>query len=188
MIFLAVALNGFLQMTPIFSANRLEAGPSLIYNEKPATTPDSAAQIGIPLKLKIDALKVSALIQSIGLTPDGSMGVPTNYTDVAWYQDGSRPGEIGSAVIAGHFGTADSIFNNLHKIKKGDELTIENSDGKISVFIVKRIEKLLADDNAKNIFFSTDGQAHLNLITCGGIWNKATKSYPSRLIVFADMK
>lgn len=36
------------------------------------------------------------------------------------------------------------------------------------------------------IFFSKDGKSHLNLITCGGVWNKVTKHYPDRLVVFTE--
>lgn len=36
------------------------------------------------------------------------------------------------------------------------------------------------------IFTSKDGKAHLNLITCGGVWNKLTKHYPDRLVIFTE--
>lgn len=143
---------------------------------------------GLPLRLNIPILNINTSIQYVNLTPEGLMDVPSNYTDVAWYEAGNRPGEIGSAVIAGHYGTVDSVFNDLNKLKKGDELNIENDQGETISFIVNKIENYKADDDASKVFFSTDGQSHLNLITCEGAWNKATKSYPSRLIIFADMK
>jgi len=36
--------------------------------------------------------------------------------------------------------------------------------------------------------FSNDGKAHLNLITCAGVWDEVEKSHSSRLVVFADME
>jgi hypothetical protein len=32
------------------------------------------------------------------------------------------------------------------------------------------------------------GKVHLNLITCGGVWDKVGKSYSNRIVVFADME
>ncbi len=142
----------------------------------------------LPLKLNIPAINIDANIQYVGLTPDGLMDTPSNYTDVAWYQLGVAPGEIGSAVIAGHFGTTNSIFNNLSKLKIGDELKIINNQDKTISFIVNKIEIYNANDNAEQIFFSSDNLAHLNLITCYGIWNKATNRYQSRLVIFADIE
>jgi hypothetical protein len=36
------------------------------------------------------------------------------------------------------------------------------------------------------IFTSKDGKSHLNIITCDWAWNKNTKHYPNRLVVFTD--
>jgi len=33
---------------------------------------------------------------------------------------------------------------------------------------------------------SSDAKAHLNLITCEGVWDKVSKSYSKRLVVFTD--
>lgn len=40
--------------------------------------------------------------------------------------------------------------------------------------------------DASGIFGSNDGKAHLNLITCEGIWDATKKSYSKRIVVFTD--
>ncbi|MFZ2299818.1 MAG: class F sortase [Candidatus Moraniibacteriota bacterium] len=42
------------------------------------------------------------------------------------------------------------------------------------------------DADALDVFSSDDGKAHLNLITCEGVWDKASKRYSKRLVVFTD--
>ena len=48
-------------------------------------------------------------VEDVGLTPGGAMDVPKGPSDVAWFDLGPRPGEVGSAVIAGHEGWKDNI-------------------------------------------------------------------------------
>lgn len=79
----------------------------------------------LPVRLKIPRINVNALVEYVGLTSDGAMDVPKGPAEVAWYKLGSRPGEIGSAVIAGHSGWKNNkkaVFDNLNKLKKGDKI------------------------------------------------------------------
>lgn len=98
-------------------------------------------------------------------------------------------GEIGNAVISGHvnwYNGAYSIFANLAKLKPGDKITVQNDQGKIISFVVRKSVMYGADQDATNIFNSNDDLAHLNLITCGGKWDKRAKQYSQRLVVFTD--
>lgn len=145
--------------------------------------------VGRPVRLKIPSINIDAPIEYVGLTPDGAMGVPKGPSDAAWYELGPRPGEKGSAVIAGHSGWKNNIpavFDNLYKLKKGDKIYVEDERGAVIVFVVRESKKYDPKANASDVFESTDGKAHLNLITCAGFWNKIWKSHSDRLVVFAD--
>ncbi len=148
------------------------------------------ARPGVPAILVIPTIGVQADVEYVELAPDGSMDVPKFIGNVGWYGLGPRPGEIGSAVIDGHYGIlkdgASSIFDNLHKLKVGDKIESLDSDGKSFSFIVRQIRSYDPKADAKDVFTSTDGKAHLNLITCEGVWNKSTQSYSQRLVIFAD--
>ena len=147
----------------------------------------ATSQIGLPKRLKIPSIKVDAPVEYVGLTSDGAMDVPKDAVNVGWFNLGRRPGENGSAVIAGHFGTINNVpqvFNNLHKLRKDDKIYIEDDKGVNIIFVVREIQRYGKDDDSSGIFGSSDGKAHLNLITCAGVWNKAEKTFSERLVVF----
>ena len=145
--------------------------------------------VGLPVRLKIPAIDVDAAVVSVGITSDGEMDVPKDPAEVAWYSFGSRPGEIGSAVIAGHYdqkNNMSAVFTNLHTLKKGDKIFVEDEKGVATTFVVREISIYDKNKDATDVFISNDGNAHLNFITCAGVWNKSEKSYSERLIVFTD--
>lgn len=166
------------------------------YANSPRTEPriedtkQAQRSVGLPTLLKIPSLNIEAPIEQVAIAADGSMDVPKLPFDVAWYELGPRPGETGSAVIAGHVnwkGGAKAIFTDLDKLKPGDQVTIEDDQGVLVTFVVQRSEIYNADADATDIFTSSDGKAHLNLITCSGEWNKQTDSYSQRLVVFTEI-
>ena len=175
----------------------------LIYNSKykakdiPVTiTPNvilatQPAQIiyGTPVSLSIPAIDINATFKSVGITPEGAMDMPKNMDDIGWYDLGTKPGDIGSAVIAGHYGvkTGNSqAFNNIHKLVKGDKINIIDDKGNNISFVVRESKSFSPEAGTSEIFISSDGKAHLNLITCEGVWNNVTKNYSGRLVVFTD--
>jgi LPXTG-site transpeptidase (sortase) family protein len=142
----------------------------------------------LPIRLIIPGIQVNAAIEQVGITPEGAMAVPRNINNVGWYNPGPRPGERGGAVIAGHYdgeNGAKGVFQNLHLLKIADKIYIEDSDGKMTLFIVKESRLYNPDADASTVFGQSDG-SHLNLITCEGTWDQAQKSYSKRLVVFAD--
>src|SRR5476651_2105472 len=87
----------------------------------------------LPIRLKIPSIQVDASIEYVGVTANGTMAVPSNTVDVGWFSLGSRPGEKGSAVIAGHLNSptgAAGVFSNLGKLKPGEKIDVEDSAGK----------------------------------------------------------
>jgi len=123
------------------------------------------------------------------VTPDGRMDVPAGSVNVAWFALGPRPGQIGSAVIGGHFGILNGIpfvFYNLDKIKVGDKIYVLNDKGETLAFITRSISSFDRNADATTVFTSNDHLAHLNLITCEGTWNLVNDTYPKRLVVFTD--
>jgi LPXTG-site transpeptidase (sortase) family protein len=147
------------------------------------------AGLELPIRLRIPDINVDAIVEHVGLVPDGSMGVPAGPSDVGWFDLGPRPGDIGSAVIAGHEGWKNGIpavFDNLYNLVKGDKIYVEDETGTTTIFVVREFRIYGQNDDASYVFASSDGKAHLNLITCSGVWNTTEKSRPNRLVVFAD--
>lgn len=164
-----------------------------VLNIKNAGTPSKQEQVsfGLPLHLRIPKINVDAAIERVGLTPEGAMDISESLDDVAWYKNGPRPGENGSAVIAGHYGERSgkiAVFNDLYKLSKGDQLSIKDSKGVIISFVVRKIKIYDPNADASDVFFSSDRRSHLNLVTCAGVWNEDSKTFSNRLVVFTDKK
>jgi LPXTG-site transpeptidase (sortase) family protein len=142
-----------------------------------------------PVLIKIPSLGVVAAIKKVGMTPDGFMDVPKLPFDTAWYGLGPRPGEIGSAVIDGHVdwkNGSSAIFTNLHLLKPGDKVVVQDIAGAVTTFTVRLSRTYDPRAYAPEVFTSDDGRAHLNLITCEGVWDNVAQGYSQRLVVFTD--
>ena len=132
---------------------------------------------------------INANVVPVGLTATGAMGVPAGPEEVGWYNGSVRPGQIGSAVVDGHSGWKNGIpavFDDLSKLRKGDFIYVTNNQGVVSKFIVRKISTYRPNESVPDVFSSDDGVAHLNIITCAGVWNKKTKTHSDRLVVFTD--
>jgi LPXTG-site transpeptidase (sortase) family protein len=143
----------------------------------------------LPVRFKIPKINVDASVEYVGLTSGGAMDVPKGPNDVAWFDLGPRPGEIGSAVIDGHYGWKNNIpavFDNLSKLQKGDKIYVLDDNGATTTFVVSEMGIYDQNGDASNVFGSNDGKAHLNLVTCEGVWNVVLKSRSKRLVVFTD--
>lgn len=175
---------------PLSAANR--ASQNLIESASSGfawNLASSGPSPGLPARLKIPIINVDAALEYVGLTQEGAMDIPKNQEAVAWFELGRRPGENGSAVIAGHYGWKNgkgSTFDNLYKLRKGDKLYVQDDKGTIFTFTVSKIRRYDPKADASDVFGSNDGKSHLNLVTCEGDWDKNTKSYTQRLVVFTD--
>lgn len=116
------------------------------------------------------------------------MEVPDNSVDVGWFKLGPLPGQRGSAVFAGHFDGKNGeigVFTDLYKLKKGDTVYVTDDKGISTTFVVR--ESRTYDPGYAEEVFSQNDQAHLNLVTCDGVWDGTKKSYSKRLVVFTDI-
>jgi len=150
------------------------------------------AKPGLPKQLIIPSININVTIDYVGLTPDGAMDIKPNPEVVGWYMLGARPGDEGSAVVAGHYGWGKNgnpaIFNDIQYLKKGDEISVIDQEDESFVFVVREIRKYSPEADASAVFQSSDGSSHLNLITCDGDWENDKQSYSERLVVFTDQK
>lgn len=156
---------------------------------KTGLPPVAQSMVALPAVLRIPVIAVDALIEKVGLTKDGSMAIPKDPLHLGWYAMGPRPGQTGSAVIAGHLnwlGGADGVLMDLHKVKPGDTFAVEDADGQLVHFVVRETKLYDADADGTEVFVSTDGKAHLNIVTCAGVWRKTDQQYTKRLVVFTD--
>lgn len=155
---------------------------NLIYEQAKTNPP-------FPVRLRIPKINVDAAIRPVGITKGNKIGVSASPDDVGWFYPWPRPGEAGSSVIDGHSGWKGDrqvVFDNLYKLVKGDKIYVEDSNGTITTFVVRESKSYDRKENALNIFHSVDTGAHLDLVSCTGIWDQIHKTHSERLVVFSD--
>lgn len=116
------------------------------------------------------------------------MDVPAKVEDVAWYKLGYRPGERGSAVIAGHLDTArgePAVFWDLESLEPGDEVFVQGLDGVKHRFLVDFHTRYPYDGAPVQQIFGPADQPQLVLITCKGDWDRINRNYSHRVVVYA---
>lgn len=144
--------------------------------------------VGIPILLRIPAIKLSARIESVWIKLNGAMGTPVLPSNVGWYSPWIRPGETGSAVIAGHLDDQKgrpAAFAHLQKLIIWDTVFVQDNLGAEHAFVVRQVKQYASDENADEVFATSKWQ-HLNLITCAGSWDVSRKIYTKRLVIFAE--
>lgn len=180
LIFVAVLVGAMYFVSNFFASKNQSEGP--IQNNLQAT-------VGLPVKLIVPKIGVNAAIQYVGLAQDGSVGVPEGPYNVAWFKTGVRPGEKGSAIITGHYGSwgngVGSVFDNLIKLERGDEIYVRDDKGNDIAFLVQDKKIYGFADYVPDIFTKND-DSYLNLITCTGTYLEDKKTYNNRLIIFAQ--
>jgi sortase (surface protein transpeptidase) len=186
---LAVVLGGIIFTTTLvhavwYAPEQTHSLPSVQAQQRPVVAKEAPARLIIP------ALGINANVQQVGVNATGAMGVPSNFTDVAWYRDGTTPGQLGSAVIDGHVDNGlglDGVFKHLADIKIGDDVYVQTKAGTKLHFVVSDIESYPYHDvPTDKIFNPTDAQ-RLNLITCEGAWVSGGRTYDHRLVVYTTL-
>lgn len=163
----------------------------------PPANPGAAPpqEVGRPVRLIIPKIEVDAAIEYVGLDQDGNMDTPKDYWNTAWYEPGARPGQIGNAAIAGHVDSGQAapcngkppcfvIFAQLTQLTLGDEVVVQTDAGQTLRFRVRDSAYYRPDNAPLASIFGPATAPNLNLITCGGAWNPATRQYDQRFVVY----
>lgn len=156
----------------------------------PEPKQEATQSLGIvPTHIEIPKVGVNAPIDPAGLMKNGQMDVPANDTRVGWYHLGTKPGDIGNAVLDGHVDnqTGPAVFFYLKDLKPGDPVWLSDANGKKLEFIVDTIAVYPEGNAPVEKVFGNFGRRNLNLITCTGVFNHSEKSYESRLVVFTHL-
>lgn len=146
----------------------------------------------LPRYLRIPELGVFARIKHTGVTADGAVDAPKNINDVSWFNQGAVPGNsIGSSLLLGHVSgwSAPGVFKKIDKMRAGMRFEVEKGSGEKLTYEVTRGEKIPIDQVDMSRILGTEvaGEHDLKLMTCSGKYNKETKQYEDRYVVFAKI-
>jgi hypothetical protein len=144
-----------------------------------------------PQRVDIAAIGVQAPVVARGLDRGGAVDPPPYDQPgvVGWYGNGARPGAEGVAVLVGHVDTRTrpAVFYRLNALRPGDRVRVTRADGKAAEFTVDDVQVLTRDRfDAEQAYGPREaGRAELRLITCGGSFDQATRTYTANVVVSA---
>ncbi|MFD9319645.1 class F sortase [Streptomyces sp. NPDC060053] len=158
-----------------------------------AELPPAAKPLGqaLPQRIDIPDLGVQAPVVARGLDTDGGIDPPPfdQAGVVGWYADGAKPGARGTALLVGHVDTATrpAVFYKLSTLKAGETVRVVRDDGKVAEFTVDDVEVVQRDRfDARQAYGPRQSdRAELRLITCGGTFDRVSRSYTANVIVSA---
>jgi len=152
-----------------------------------ASLPGSSATE--PTTLWIPRISLSKPLLAMDPEADGSLPSPQLPGDVVWYTNSAQLNESGIMVIAGHVDwvTGGAAFFHLADLQPGDEVWIGDEAGQQTAYQVTSVSLDDGDSQAvrKAITNPGSGAPALTLITCGGPFDVASRTYLQRLVVTA---
>lgn len=177
--------------TPTPSPTKIAAKATTKKAAVPKSTQAPGLKVaGIPSRIQIPKIGMNASVEQVGLGADGSVNVPSSWWTVGWYNLGYKVGDSGSAVMSGHYDTntgAPAVFFKVGALSSGDTITVTNTNGSVYTFRVYKKEAYPWNQMPLQTIFGTGGKVLLNLITCSGTWDKATKNYSHRTVVYSEI-
>jgi hypothetical protein len=170
---------------PAWAAGHLAHPPQYRYRSQArALAPSEPVSIAIP------AIKVRAAIIELGLSPSGSISVPSLHTPflAGWYDRGPAPGSTGAAVILGHVdaaGVGPAVFYNLGNLRPGNRIYIRMKSGRTAIFEAYSVAEYLKTRFPTARVYGYTSWPTLRLVTCGGDYDSRTHHYLGNTVVFA---
>jgi sortase (surface protein transpeptidase) len=142
-----------------------------------------------PVWLNIPAIGVTVPVSQLGLNPDGTVQVPTDFQEPGWYRLGPSPGQVGSAVILGHVDSyqGPAIFFRLRSLQAGDQVDVSLADGVVADFVVTSVAMYPKAQFPSLQVYGTHGYSALQLVTCGGTFDAQTGHYLSNVVVYTSL-
>jgi sortase (surface protein transpeptidase) len=142
-----------------------------------------------PVRVSIPVIGVRSSLVRLGLATDGSMEVPVRYGQAGWFAQGTLPGETGPAVIAGHLDSerGPAVFYRLRDLRRGDTIQVDRADGVRLRFVVEERVQYPKASFPPEAVFGPVPWATLRLVTCGGEFDRARRSYRDNVVVYARL-
>ena len=148
----------------------------------------SYADVAEPVRLRIPALGVDSPLTHLGLAPDRSIEVPSDYNTAGWFDGGPRPGQPGPAVILGHVDSkaGPAVFYRLSRLPEGAEVFVDRADGSTIDFRARSTQHVAKTAFPTELVYAPTLEPSLRLVTCGGHFDHTKSSYTDNVIVYAE--
>jgi hypothetical protein len=161
--------------------------------EEAPTAPEPAVDLppAPPATLRIGSIAVDAPVVPVGLIGT-EMEIPEDVREIGWYDPsglGVRPGSTGTAVFASHVDSRSQgrgVLFELRQMRVGDTLEIDLEDGTTQLWSITEVAQIPKVSMPLTEIFTWAGPARVVIITCGGEFNRSTRSYVDNVVVYAE--
>lgn len=163
--------------------------PSPAATAAPAPRPELIVARSVPILLRVPAIGVGVSLSILGLNPDGTVQVPTDFTQPGWFGLGPSPGQAGSAVILGHVDSfrGPAVFFELRSLRGGDAVEVSLADGMVAHFVVTDVVMYSKTQFPAQDVYASHGYSGLQLVTCGGVFDRASGHYLSNIVAYTRL-
>jgi hypothetical protein len=155
------------------------------------TTPTTRAGLAAspPVSVSIPAIGVQSDLTALGRNADGSVEVPTRFDTAGWYDGTVTPGEIGPSVLLGHVDSTagPGVFFRVGVLHPGDRLTVMRRDGSTVTFRITGVREYPKDHFPTIDVYGDTPIPTIRLVTCGGVFDHATRHYLSNIVAFGQL-
>ena len=164
--------------------------PELTRAPAPEPEPERVTFQTMPETIRIPAIDVDHPLVAVGLNPDGSMEIPHDVNELGWYDvQGVLPGDDGTAVLAGHVDSraqGPGAFYDLRHLDVGEAITMSGDEGQQEWVVTARRTYDKNDIPIEDIFID-HGEPRLVLVTCGGTFDRTSRSYTDNIVIYAEL-
>ena len=142
-----------------------------------------------PVTLRIRAIGLTTAVSKLGLNPDGTVEVPTDFARPGWFRLGPSPGQRGSAVILGHVDSyrGPAVFFRLGALRPGKRVSVTLADHTVAHFLVDAVAMYPKAHFPARKVYGSHGYSALQLVTCGGVFDHSTGHYLSNIVVYTRL-
>jgi len=184
-VLVGAVMAGVVAAALVVPAVPLPAAPAPVAEVVPAPvvarTPVTAVSIAIP------SLELSGPLDELGVADDGELLAPDDPGRAGWYAGGVVPGDVGPAIVGGHVDSrrGPGVFFALRSLRSGDVVEITRSDGRTARFSVTSVQQVAKEQFPTAAVYGPTPRSELRLITCGGRFDRAARSYTDNVVVEA---
>jgi len=150
----------------------------------PAVPPDVVP--GSPTRVRIPAIGVDSPLEALHLDVHGALNPPVDFGRAGWYADGTPPGDVGPAVIAGHVDShhGPAVFFRLRDLRSGDLVEVARGRRRYA-FRVVSVARYAKNRFPTAAVYGPTPDPQLRVVTCGGDFDRSRSSYVDNVVVYA---
>lgn len=171
-----------------YSSAKVKQSAKSVVTSSYSSSPHQIIQSGIPVRISIPKIDLTASIVSMDLTAEKIVDTPPD--DVGWYAGGARPGNPGTCALNGHFLNLQGnpgVFFNLSKLQIGDNITITDDKKQQFRYKITNTELVDLDNFSAQKVYASGSKSLLSLVTCAGNFNTESNNYTKRTVIYAEL-